>query len=164
MLRALLLTSVLAAAFMPVPTATAEGQGDFLAELEGFRSQLLEDRRELVRKGLELTTNEAAAFQPVYEAYQEEVEGFRRRRLNLVLDFLENRGSYDRAESIARLRDWLAMKQDWARLEREWLGEFLSVLPAGKVMRYYQIENKIDAVINAELASFVPLAGTGEQG
>ena len=139
----------------------AKAGESFLDDLEQFRAQVLEDRREVVRVNLELTSNEATAFWPTYESYQEEIDDFRRRRLHMVLDFLENRGVYDRAECVELLRDWLLMKTEWAELERAWLGEFLSVLPAPKVLRYYQIENKIDALINAELASFIPLAGTG---
>ncbi len=162
MIRMPLVPLLLIAALGLASPAAAESS--FLSELEDFRAQLLEDRREVVKTFLDLNANEEAAFWPVYEDYQEAVEAYRRRRMNMVLDFLENGGTYGRSESIELMRDWLAMKQDWVGLERAWLGEFLSVLPAQKAMRYYQIENKIDALINAELASFVPLAGAGEQG
>jgi len=32
------------------------------------------------------------------------------------------------------------------------------VIPAKQVTRFFQIDNKLDAVINAELAKLVPLA------
>ena len=157
------MTSLIATLAVVAALAAPAAAGEFLSDLEGFRAQVLEDRRALVTRYLELNESEAASFWPVYEAYQEEVEDFRRRRMNMVLDFLQNRGSHGRAESIALMREWLAMKQDWVRLEREWVGEFLSVLPARKALRYYQIENKIDALINAELAAIVPLAATEDE-
>jgi hypothetical protein len=154
--RALLLASCL---FAPAAMAA---DAEILSDLAELRAQLLEDRRGVVTAFLDLSDREGEAFWPVYEAYQVEVDAFRRQCMNMVLDFLDKRGGYERAESIELMRTWLDMKQAWVELERTWLGEFLSVLPARKALRYYQIENKIDALINAELAAFVPLAGAGE--
>ena len=152
---------ILLACCLLAPAAMA-ADAEVLSDLAELRAQLLEDRRGVVTDFLDLTTQEGEAFWPVYEAYQAEVDALRRRRMNMVLDFLDRRGSFQRAESIVLMRSWLDMKQEWVELEREWLGEFLSVLPARKALRYYQIENKIDALINAELAAFVPLAGNGD--
>ena len=35
---------------------------------------------------------------------------------------------------------------------------FGKVIPATQVARFFQIDNKLDAVINAELAKLIPLA------
>jgi hypothetical protein len=38
------------------------------------------------------------------------------------------------------------------------VSRFEKILPARKVMRFFQADNKLDAVINAQLAQIVPLA------
>jgi hypothetical protein len=43
------------------------------------------------------------------------------------------------------------------KLRQAYLPKFRKVLPEGKVVRYYQIENKINAAINYELAASIPL-------
>jgi hypothetical protein len=47
----------------------------------------------------------------------------------------------------------VAIEADRARLMRAYLPRLNQVLPARKVARYIQIENKIRAVINFELAA-----------
>ena len=47
---------------------------------------------------------------------------------------------------------------DMLKLKKDYLGKFKKVLPAQKVMRFYQIENKIDAIVEYELVDKIPLA------
>ena len=48
--------------------------------------------------------------------------------------------------------------QDENKLRRKYVKRFMKVLPAKKVLRYYQIENKLDAMIDMDLAAMIPLA------
>jgi len=43
------------------------------------------------------------------------------------------------------------------KVQKQYLRKFRKVLPALKVVRFYQLENKMDAEIDAELAVFIPL-------
>jgi len=43
------------------------------------------------------------------------------------------------------------------KLRQAYLPKFRKVLPEKKVARYYQIENKIQATLNYELAKEIPL-------
>ncbi len=55
------------------------------------------------------------------------------------------------------LADSLAVENDRQNLRQSYLPEFEKVLPSKKVMRYYQLENKISAVVNYEAAKEIPL-------
>ena len=87
---------------------------------------------------------------------QEKVNEVRRARLNLVLDFPAMRETMSDDGAIQLLKRSIEIKRSFAELEAKWLSEFREVLPARKVARYYQIENKIDTLINVELAAQVP--------
>jgi hypothetical protein len=51
----------------------------------------------------------------------------------------------------------VAIESDRTKLAQSYLPNFKKVLPPPKVARYYQIENKIRAVVNYELAERIPL-------
>ena len=55
------------------------------------------------------------------------------------------------------LNDALAIEASEVDLKKSYVPKFEKVLPAAKVARYYQIENKIRSVIKAELADGIPL-------
>ena len=54
--------------------------------------------------------------------------------------------------------EWLAIQAAKLKLQRSYLPEFRKFLPEVKVLRYYQTENKIEAVVSYELAGIIPLA------
>ena len=56
------------------------------------------------------------------------------------------------------LTEFVRIEQERARLKAHYLPKFKKVLPSKKVARFYQIENKLDTTILAELAQVVPLA------
>jgi hypothetical protein len=61
-------------------------------------------------------------------------------------------------EKASRLLDeYLTIECDRTQLFKSYMPEFRKVLSDKKVARYYQLENKIQAVINYELAKKLPL-------
>jgi len=149
--RILLALSLFAAVAAPAVA------GNLYDDLEVLRAQVLADRKAVVADNLSMTAEESVAFWPVWERYQEKVNEVRRARLNLVLDFLAKREAMSDDEAIGLLKRSIEIKRSFADLEAKWLSDFREVLPARKVARYYQIENKIDTLINVELAAQVPL-------
>ena len=55
------------------------------------------------------------------------------------------------------LNDWLQYQQDLLKVQKQHVRKFSKILPMRKVARFYQLENKMDAEIDAELAVFIPL-------
>ena len=55
------------------------------------------------------------------------------------------------------LDEYMTIESLGAMLRQVYLSEFRKVLPEVKVVRYYQIENKIQAALIYELASQIPL-------
>ena len=53
--------------------------------------------------------------------------------------------------------EWFDVQTDQLKLQRSYLPEFRKALPDVKVMRYYQLERKIDTVLRYELGSMIPL-------
>ena len=64
------------------------------------------------------------------------------------------------ADAVAKklLDQMIALDKDRWTLAQTYLPKFRKAIPELKVTRYYQVENKIRAVVNYELASSIPLA------
>ena len=115
------------------------------------------DKRMLVREQLALTAAESRHFWPIFERYQTEMERLAERRRKIIGEF----GSlYDEMTGDAAKRlmlERLALEEQWIRLLRSYLPKFQRVLPDRKVARYYQIEMKLKAAVDCELAEELPL-------
>ena len=49
------------------------------------------------------------------------------------------------------------IQEAWIGVQKEYLAGFRSVLPVQEVARFYQLENKMDAEVDAQLALAIPL-------
>ncbi|MGH7644885.1 MAG: hypothetical protein ACREMR_04800 [Gemmatimonadales bacterium] len=149
------LTAVLAAApAVAQDTSAAARPADTMEQL---REKIRADKKLIVSEAMGLTQGEATAFWPVYDSYQLELAGIAARTEKLIQDYA---ASYQTMtpEAARRLLDTsLTIEQDRVRLMQSYVAKFRQVLPEPKVARYYQIENKIRAVVNYELASLIPL-------
>ena len=119
------------------------------------------DKKLLVAANMSLTEQEAAAFWPVYEAYQKDLDGLNGRIKNTVKRYADayNQGSGTISDDLAKqlLDEALAIEAAEVDLRKSYVPKFSKVLPAGKVARYYQIESKIRTAVKADLASGIPL-------
>jgi predicted outer membrane protein len=125
------------------------------------REKVRADKKLLVAANMTLTEPEAAAFWPVYEAYQKDLDGMNGRIKDVVKRYADafNQGSGTISDDVAKklLDDALAIETAEVELRKSYVPKFSKVLPAGKVARYYQIESKIRTAVKADLASGIPL-------
>jgi hypothetical protein len=56
------------------------------------------------------------------------------------------------------MNEWLGIEKAKTNVKSKYVSRFEKILPARKVMRFFQADNKLDAMLNAQLASVVPLA------
>ena len=126
--------------------------------------KLLADKRLMVAENMQLTEAEANGFWPVFEHYQHELFLLRARTLRLIDDYARAYKSTMTEEKARTLLDeMMAIESLGLTLRQVYLPEFRSVLSDIKVVRYYQIENKINAALMYQLTSDIPLIKTTNQ-
>ena len=141
----------------PVALAQDETADNRAILLEKVRA----DKKLLVANNMNLTEQEAAAFWPVYEAYQKDLTAMNGRITGAVKRYADafQQGSGTISDDLAKslLDEALAIEAAEVDLRKSYVPKFNKVLPAGKVARYYQIESKIRTAVKADLSSGIPL-------
>ncbi len=153
--RTVLLCAVAASLLaLPVPRATAQTVTD---EIEVLRGDLKADRKAVIAEGLQLTDAESQTFWPLYRAYRVEMDKVGDSLVKLVLEYSDvyPNVAEDRAEKL--LKDYLALEKDWVNVRAKHLKQMAKVLPKSKVLRFAQLENRLDLALRLQLASAVPL-------
>jgi hypothetical protein len=115
------------------------------------------DKTLLIAENMQLTETEAKAFWPVYDQYQNELFLLRTRTMKLINDYAKayENMTDDRAGTL--LDEYMAIETLGLKLRQSYLPKFRAVLTDVKVVRYYQMENKIDAGLMYEIAANIPL-------
>jgi len=122
-----------------------------------LREKARADKKVVVASVLDLTEKEATVFWPVYNASQSDMVT----HYDLLMKLLDTYGKGYNAmtdETATKLlSDYLALERAHVALLSSYVPRFEKVLPAKKVARLYQIENKMRALVNYELAKQIPL-------
>lgn len=124
-----------------------------------LREKIMADKKLVVAANMQLTESEARGFWPVYEAYQKDLEKINRRTAEMINSYADawNAMSMDNQKAEKLTSDFLALQADELKLMQSYVAKLNKVLPASKVARYLQIENKIRTIIKYELAARIPL-------
>jgi hypothetical protein len=140
----------------PAPSAEAAPTPD---DLQILREKIRADKKLLVAANMELTEAEAKGFWPIYDAYQKDLDAINRRIAAQVESYAEDLRGKTLTDAGAKklIEESVAISQAEADLKPRYAPKLSKVLPARKVARYLQIENKIRAVVRYDLATGVPL-------
>ena len=117
------------------------------------------DKKLVVAANMDLTEAEGRAFWPIYESYQKELQAIDDRLGKTILAYADAYNKKTLTDPLAKqLSDEaLDLDQDEVTLRKTYAARLSGVLPAKKVARYLQIENKIRAALRYELAAGIPL-------
>ena len=115
------------------------------------------NRKALIAVSLNLNDEESARFWPIYDRYQTEIAATGDRVLALVKDYEAHFTDLSNDKALQLTRDYLEADAQRLKVRLTYLDEFSKVLPGRTVARFYQIENKLDAVMRYDLASTIPV-------
>ena len=147
-----------AAAFIALLAPCVAPAQSEVDEQQQLLAQIQTDRRAVVLKSMALDDAQVAAFTKVYDAYQADRKKLADRAVELLNLYASNYDSMtdDAAKNI--LKDWFALQDDQNKLMKEYAKRMSRELPEAKVLRFVQIENKLDAVLRLPAVRGVPLA------
>jgi hypothetical protein len=125
--------------------------------MELIREKIKADKKLIVAAAMQLTDSEADKFWPLYDQFQQELDKLADRTRKLIENFAANFADMNDATAKELLDEHMRLQSDRVKFLETYLPKFRSVLPEPKVARYYQVENKIHAVVAYEHAREIPL-------
>jgi hypothetical protein len=126
------------------------------AKLSVLIDTIRANRKALVAVNLHLNDKEAADFWPLRHL----LEGDERHRRPHDGDRAGVHPNYATLSNETALKlstDFLDAEAERLKIRRTYIDQFAKILPGRTVARFYQIENKMDAVIRYDLAATIPV-------
>ena len=140
--------------FFIVPSMAQEKPAD---NMELVREKINTDKKLFIAQNMKLTESEAKVFWPIYENYQKDLDKLIDKIAKLIGNYATNYQTMTEEAAKELTNGYLIVEEERVTLMKSFLPKFRKVLPEKKVARYYQLENKIDAVVNYGLAKQIPL-------
>ena len=121
-------------------------------DIELLKSNLRSQKKQIVAANMDLTDAEAVKFWPVYDRYAADLAKIYDTKIALFQEYLENNQSMSGDEAESYLRRRASVEQDVMQLRIQYLPEFRKVLSGRETTMFYQIDWRLDLIINLQLA------------
>jgi len=121
-------------------------------DLELLRKDIRSQKKQIVAANMDLSDDQAVKFWPVYDRYASELASIYDTKLALLSEYQDNYNTMtgDQAEGYIRRR--AALEQDAMQLRLKYVPEFRKVLTGRQTARFFQIEWRLDLMINMQLS------------
>ena len=148
---------ILAAALLAAVAVTGAVGAQTATDIQLTRAELQQERQKIVAANLGLTEEEGVNFWVLYRDYRVEMARVGDRLVKLITDYAARRDSLTDAEASSLMEEWLSIQTAEVSIRQKYLKKFQKILPMKKAVRFFQIENKMDAAVRYELAGMIPL-------
>ena len=132
----------------------AQSDNDYI---EVVRSVLKTEKKAAITEVMELTEAESGPFWELYNEYDFELTKVQNIRLNAIKEYAEEYGILTNEKADKLWNDVMEFKTASLKLEKKYYKKFKKILPTAKAAKYFQAENKIQAMVAASLAEQIPM-------
>jgi Na+/phosphate symporter len=140
--------------------AAAQESGEVEDAMQLTRQMIQTERQTIVAANMDLTEAESQAFWPLYREYRGEMAKVGDRSAALITDYAKNYETMTDLQAEAMIKEAQEIAKKQVSVREDYMKKLKKILPPKKVARFYQIENKLDAVISYELTQEIPLVKT----
>ena len=141
----------------PAPDHHEGEEQDTQQLIDLLRKDVRAEKADIVAKTMELDADEATAFWPVYKKYEAEGKTLGDERLAIITDYADNIDTLTDEKAKDLITRSVALEGKEQALKEQYLQQFLAVVPAKVVARFFQVDNRINTLIDLELSSQIPL-------
>ena len=157
-MKNLLAVLMLFATFLAAPFASGQNKTDAVTDMQALRQAVKSDKRAFVESVMKLTDAEAKRFWPIYDAYQRNLDITGRRRSVALQELMFRERPMGNLAARQYATEMLALDDAELKARKAMRNRVMRALPAVKAARYLQLEEKVRALQDYDVASTVPLA------
>ena len=138
-----------------VPAAWAQFEDDKAVQLT--RSAIQTERQAVLTANLELDEKEKAIFWPLYDEYRTALAAAIDTRVDLLNEYFASYETLTDKEATALLEKHFAWEKEVLKVRSSYAKKMSKSLSGKTVAKFFQIENKMDIIVEYELAGEIPL-------
>jgi hypothetical protein len=122
-----------------------------------LRRDIRSEKKKLIAANIPLTETEATKFWPVYDQYVAEMTKHNDEFYTLIKDYAAHQKTLTDAQASSIIRRWIEIQIGQAQTRQKYIPLFERVVPGKKVALFFQIDRRLYAVLDMQVASQIPL-------
>jgi hypothetical protein len=126
-------------------------------DIELMRRDLRSEKKQIIAANVPLTDAEATKFWVVYDQYAAEMTKHNSDFYAVIKDYAANQKTLTDAQANDMIKRWTAIQVELAQTRQKYMPLFAKVVPGKKVALFAQIDRRLYALMDLQVASAVPL-------
>ena len=152
---ALLMVTFAMLAFCPLGRAQDQ-EPTIDSTIAVVRANMQADRTALITRGMNFNDKDGAAFWPIYQQYEYERSRLDDRRVAVIKEYAQKYPKLTDAEAKEMAEQMMEYDSRLAALKKKYFKKFNKVLPAFTVSKFFQLERRIDLLMDIQVESSLP--------
>src|SRR5215510_15169903 len=126
-------------------------------DLDLLRRDLRAEKKKILAANVPLTETEATKFWPVYDQYAAEMKTHYDEFYNVIKEYAANQKTLTDAQAVSMIKRWSEIQVDVAQTRLKYVPIMEKVIPGKKAALFFQIDRRLYALMDMQVASEVPL-------
>jgi Spy/CpxP family protein refolding chaperone len=152
------------AAQQPAAQSSPAGQPTTVTDqdIEMLREDIRAQRKEITAQNMVLTADEATKFWPIFDQYRQAAIKANDDRWALIKEYATNYNTMTDAQAQSYITRANSIDEQLLALRMKYVPVFEKVISAKKTALWYQIDRRIDLLLNLQFSSMVPMVNPGK--
>ena len=134
----------------PAPTE------DLNSQIESLRADTRADKVAIITEAMRFTPQESSAFWPIYKNYESDLTKLNDGRVELIKSYAQKYTTLTDADAKQLAEQSFDLEQRRVDLKKKYFKEFNKQLPGTTVAKFFQLEHRLDLLIDVAIASQLP--------
>jgi hypothetical protein len=143
-------------AFSPLCRAQNQAPPSFDSAISVIRAGIQANKTTLVGQAMDFNDKDGAAFWPIYRQYEYERSKLDDKRVDVIKEYTEKYPGLTDAEAQGMAGRMFECDSRIAALKKRYFKKLNKVLPALTVTRFFQLERRIDLMVDLKVESTLP--------
>jgi len=126
------------------------------ADIQMMRKDIRSQRKQIIAANMKLSDAEAEKFWPLYDQYVSELVKNNGTKYELIKQYVQTSGALTDAEADSAVKQWVDVDRSVADLRMKYIPIFRKVLSAKSTALFYQLDRRVQLMIDLQLASSLP--------
>lgn len=126
-------------------------------DMQMLRKNLRSQRKQIIAANMKLTDAEAEKFWPLYDQYVSDLVKSNGAKYELIKQYVQVQGNLTDTQADSAVTQWIGIDKSVSELRLKYVPDFRRVLSARNTALFYQLDRRVQLMIDLQLAAALPL-------
>ena len=136
--------------------ANNSSQASIDQDIDLMRKDIRSDKKQIIAANMNLTSQEAEKFWPIYDQYTAELVKINDAKYDAIKTYAMNYNNLSDDQAVSLIRQVIGVDQNVAQLRIKYVPIFNKVISGRKTALFFQLDRRLTALIDLQLAAQIP--------